>query len=293
MIFDTHLHLIYLDKLVYPWLDDFAALRNDSTYDSYATIARRVGISGVLHMEVDVAENDIEAETAMIHELMAPKDSLLRGAISSCRPESTDFQPFLERQLQLSHVKGFRRVLHVVPDEISTTNVFRENVKRLSGTGLTFDLCVLPAQLPLAAQLVDHCPEVTFILDHCGVPDVRGQSFEPWAKHMRTLAERDNVMAKISGVMAYGDPDTWSLDDIRPYVEHTINAFGWKRVVWGSDSPVCTLGGQIETWVAATHALLDGCSTEEKAALLRNNAAALWSVSEAPGSYASSNQIKE
>ena len=108
MIFDTHLHLIYLDKLSYPWLDDFAALRKDSTYDNYATVAQRVGISGVLHMEVDVAENDIEAETAMVSELMSTDKSLLKGAISSCRPESKHFPEFLARQQALSDVKGFR-----------------------------------------------------------------------------------------------------------------------------------------------------------------------------------------
>jgi predicted TIM-barrel fold metal-dependent hydrolase len=279
VIFDTHLHLIYLDKLYYPWLDDFTALRHDATYDSYAVTAGRVGISGVLHMEVDVAENDIEAETAMVSELMSAGDSLLKGAISSCRPESTDFLQFLERQQTISEVKGFRRVLHVVPDEVSTTNVFRDNVKRLSGTGLTFDLCVLPAQLPLAIELVDHCPDVTFVLDHCGVPDVSRQSLEPWKKHMKALAQRENVVAKISGIMAYGNPDTWSLQDIRPYVEYTIDAFGWKRVVWGSDSPVCTLAGRIETWVAATHALIESCSSDEKAALLHKNAIELWSIS--------------
>jgi predicted TIM-barrel fold metal-dependent hydrolase len=278
VIFDTHLHLIYLDKLRYPWLDDFAALRKDASYDSYAVTARQVGISGALHMEVDVAEKDIEAETAMVTELMSPTDSLLKGAISSCRPESTNFPEFLERQQTLGEVKGFRRVLHVVPDEVSTTNVFRNNIKRLSGTGLTFDLCVLPAQLPLAIELVDHCPDVTFVLDHCGVPDVSGQSLEPWAGHMKALARRENVVAKISGVMAYGNPDTWSLEDIRPFVEYTVEAFGWKRVVWGSDSPVCTLAGRIETWVAATHALLDSCSADEKVALLHDNAVALWSI---------------
>jgi predicted TIM-barrel fold metal-dependent hydrolase len=278
MIFDTHLHLIYLDKLRYPWLDDFASLRKDATYQRYVATAKRVGISSVLHMEVDVAEPDIEAETAMITELMSPSDSLLRGAISSCRPESTKFAEFLERQQSLSTVKGFRRVLHVVPDDVSTTKVFRDNVKRLSGTGLTFDLCVLPAQLPLAIALADHCPDVTFVLNHCGVPDVSGQSLEPWAKNMAALAQRENVVAKISGVMAYGNPDTWTLEDIRPFVEYTIDVFGWQRVVWGSDSPVCTLSGSIETWVAATHALIDSCSANEKAALLHDNAAALWSA---------------
>ncbi len=280
MIVDTHLHLIDMDRLSYPWLDSFAALRKDATYDSYAAVARRVGISGVLHMEVDVAENDIEAETDMVSELMSASNTLLKGAISSCRPESTDFARFLERQQGRSEVKGFRRVLHVVSDDVSTTQIFRNNIRRLSGTGLTFDLCVLPAQLPLAMELVDHCPDVTFILDHCGVPDVKAGALEPWASHISALSQRENVIAKISGVMAYGDPDNWTLADIRPFVEHTISAFGWKRVVWGSDSPVCTLAGRIETWVAATHALLDACSADEKAALLYKNATALWSITD-------------
>ena len=276
MIFDTHLHIIDRGKLSYPWLGNVDALNKDSTYDNYSVVARRVGICGVLHMEVDVAEKDIEAETDMIAKLMSEKGSLIKGAISACRPESDNFPQFLEKQLEREEIKGFRRVLHVIPDAVSTTTVFRDNIKRLSGTGLTFDLCVLPAQLHLAMELLDHCPDVTFILDHCGVPDVKGQSFEPWATHIKNLAQRENVMAKISGVIAYGDPDTWSLNDIRPFVEQTIDAFGWSRVIWGSDSPVCTLGGQIETWVAATHALLADCSDDERAALLHKNATALW-----------------
>lgn len=280
MLFDTHLHLIYMDRLSYPWLDDFAALRKDSAYESYAATARRIGITGALHMEVDVAFKDIEAETDMVAELMSTESSLMRGAISSCRPETTDFAQFLDRQRLRSEVKGFRRVLHVVPDDTSTSSVFRENIKRLSGTGLTFDLCVLPSQIPLAIELVDYCPDVTFVLDHCGVPDIKNQSIEPWATHMTQIAKRDNVVGKISGVMAYGDTDKWTLDDIRPFVEHTIECFGWHRVVWGSDSPVCTLAGHIETWVAATHALLAPCSADERAALMHLNAQALWSIAD-------------
>lgn len=278
MIFDTHLHLIYMDKLRYPWLDDVAALRRDATYEQYHRVARRVGITAALHMEVDVDDADRTAETDVIKTLMSDPECMLRGAISSCRPESADFAAFLEQQMERPEVKGFRRVLHVVDDGVSKATRFRDNVRKLSGTGLTFDLCVLPRQMALATALVDHCPDVTFVLDHCGVPDVKSHAFSPWREDLATLAERENVIAKVSGVMAYADPDTWTLDDIRPFVEHTITSFGWDRVVWGSDSPVCTLGGHIETWVAATHALLNECSASEKDALLNGNARRLWSV---------------
>ncbi|NND91871.1 MAG: amidohydrolase [Granulosicoccus sp.] len=291
MLIDTHLHLIYRDKLTYPWIDENHALNRDSRYGDYATVARRVGIVGALHMEVDVADEDRDAETDLVRSLMDQPESLLRGAIVSCRPESTAFPDWLERQLERTEIKGFRRVLHVVPDDVSTSRVFRDNVRRLSGTGLSFDLCVLPRQIPLAIELIDHCPEVQFVLDHCGVPDIKANAFSPWNEHMTRLAERQNVSAKISGVMAYGDLDRWTLEDLRPYVEHTIATFGWDRVIWGSDSPVCTLGGQIETWVAATHALVEGCSREERDRLFHRNASRLWNIPSASSSTRiSSNQ---
>lgn len=278
MLIDTHVHLIYRDRLNYPWLSDVAALDHDATYEQYASTARRIGIEGALHMEVDVHDKDRDAETELVKSLMQPPDSLIRGAIASCRPESESFAAWFEQQQSKPEIKGLRRILHVVPDELSTTQTFRDNVKRLSSTALTFDLCVLPRQMPKAIELIDHCPDVFFILDHCGVPDVKSGEMSPWQEYMSQIAERPNVTAKISGVMAYGDPDAWTLADLRPFVEHTINAFGWDRVIWGSDSPVCTLGGHIETWVAATHALIDGCSRTEKAALLHDNAQRIWTL---------------
>ncbi len=86
------------------------------------------------------------------------------------------------------------------------------------------------------------------------------------------------MVVKVSGVVAYDDPATWSVATLRPYVEHVIEAFGWKRAVWGSDWPVVTLGGTLSTWVAATHALIAGCSEDERAALLHGNARRVWSV---------------
>ncbi|WP_204115262.1 amidohydrolase family protein [Shimia biformata] len=278
MLLDTHLHLIYKDRLEYPWLDGFEALNRDNRFDAYTRDAARLGIMGCLHMEVDVAEDRIEDETALIGELAAEPGSLMRGAISSCRPENDGFAAFLERNLDNPLVKGFRRVLHVAPDEVSQTMTFRDNIWRLSGTGRTFDLCVLPRQLGLAAELVDHCPDVTFILDHCGVPDVASGAIEPWRADIRALAERLNVVAKISGVVAYGDADTWSLDDIRPFVEETVAAFGHDRIVWGSDQPVCNLGGGLAVWVAATHALTVGWSDGERAAFYNENACRIWDL---------------
>ncbi|RVD35733.1 amidohydrolase, partial [Mesorhizobium sp. M8A.F.Ca.ET.023.02.2.1] len=262
--------------LRYPWLAGVPALNRDFSYEEYAVEAQRVGVGRVLHMEVDVDPADLEAETARVEGLSRQSGSMLAGVIASCRPEEGDFPAYLERQRANPFVKGFRRVLHVVPDELSEGALFRDNIKRLGGTGLTFDLVVLPHQIPRAIALADLAPDVQFVLDHCGVPDIKGNAEHPWREHMSEIARRPNVMAKVSGVVAYADPGSWTVETLRPYVEHTIGAFGWDRVVWGSDWPVCTLGGGLSTWVAATHALLSGCSIAERDGLLSGNARRLW-----------------
>jgi predicted TIM-barrel fold metal-dependent hydrolase len=278
MIIDTHLHVVDPSALDYPWLASVPALNQAWPYAAYELEARRSGISQTLHMEVDVAPDRIEDESTYVKTLAERPGSLICGAIASCRPEDEGFAAYLERQRHNPLIKGFRRVLHVMPDELSTQPLFRENIARLSGSGLTFDLCVLPRQLPHAMALADLAPDVTFILDHCGVPDIRGDARQPWQDSITELAKRPNVVAKVSGVVAYADPETWITETLRPWVEHTVSSFGWDRVVWGSDWPVCTLGGGLLAWVAATHALLEGASADEKRKLLSGNARRIWDL---------------
>jgi predicted TIM-barrel fold metal-dependent hydrolase len=278
MMVDTHLHVIDRSVIDYPWLASIEALNRDWSYDEYERDARRAGISATLHMEVDADSACIEDETGYVGALAGRPDSLIGGAISSCRPEQDGFAAFLERQRGNRLVKGFRRVLHVMPDELSEQPMFRENLKRLGGTGLTFDLCVLPRQLDKAIALVDLAPDVSFILDHCGVPDIAGDARQPWQDRISEVARRPNVVAKISGIVAYADAETWIAETLRPWTEHVINSFGWDRVVWGSDWPVCTLGGGLLAWVAATHALLEDASGDERRKLLSENARRIWSL---------------
>lgn len=274
MIFDTHLHLIDRGRLAYPWLAAVPALDRDWAFDSYCATAARLGITDVLHMEVDVAEADIDRETAWVAEMMARPGSPMRGAISAARPEGEGFAAWLET-LDRRVVRGIRRVLHVVPDTVSQTPLFRRNVGLLGQAGLPFDICMLQRQLPLAADLVDACPGTTFVLDHCGVPDIAGGSFADWAARITDLARRPNLHAKVSGITAYGPPG-WTAQTLRPYVLHVIESFGPARVVWGSDSPVCTLQSSLPEWVATTHALLAGLTQAERAAILHGNAQRLW-----------------
>ena len=282
---DTHLHLLYPARLQYDWTTGIPALNQAFSLEQYQQVAAPLGISQALHMEVDVLPSQIEEETKLIGELKEQPHSILAGAISSCRPENKDMGLFLEAALNNPLIHGFRRVLHVVNDDVSTTDVFRQNIRALTGQGHPFDICVLPAQLHLAQALARACPGSQFILDHCGVPAVASQSLEPWKTNIANLAQQPNVACKISGLIAYGDASRWPNGDIqaitrdlRPFVEHVIACFGWERVVWGSDFPVCNLTKGLATWKAVTDALLQGCSEAEVDALAFVNAQRIYRI---------------
>ena len=278
MLFDTHVHLIYPNKLDYPWLSEVPTLNKSYTYEDYDLTANRFGIDTCFHMEVDVREEDIKNETTMLESLSKRSGSKIKGIISACRPEQQDFKKFLNWSAEKTLIKGFRRVLHVVSDDMTQSSLFRENIKLLSNNDLTFDLCARADQLPIVEELIDACPNVKFILDHCGVPDIKNDIFSSWAAAMKSISKRPNVTAKISGVIAYGDTESWKLTDIKPYFDHTVDVFGIDRIIWGSDSPVCQLGGGLPTWVGLTHTLTAEWSKSERQSFYRENAYKLWSM---------------
>jgi predicted TIM-barrel fold metal-dependent hydrolase len=222
-------------------------------------------------MEVDVAEADQMRETDFVTSL----GGSVVAAIASCRPEGKDFPAKLEQLAANPKVKGLRRILHTSPDELSQAPIFTENLKRIAAHRLSFDICVLARQLPLALRIARACPDVQFILDHCGVPSVKDHALDPWRADIKALAAEPNVAAKVSGVVAYADPN-WGVDDLRPFVVHVIESFGWDRVVWGSDWPVCTLTADLGRWVAATRNIIAGESESQQAKLLNGNARRIY-----------------
>lgn len=270
---DTHLHLVYKSRFSYPWLEGAPPLNRDWKAEDYFAEAAPLGVDAALHMEVDVAEPDMEAETRFV----AGLHPRIVGAIAPARPESPEFPSFLDRLRAIHGVKGIRRILHTSPDELSQSALFVDNVKRLGTAALPFDLCVLARQLPAGRDLVARCPGTQFVLDHCGVPDVAGKALDPWRDEIRKLAELPNVAAKISGIAAYAGPN-WQVEDLRPYVEHVIECFGWDRVVWGSDFPVVTLTGNLTRWVIAIREIVSGASTQEQARLFHLNAERIYKL---------------
>ncbi|MGZ4418392.1 MAG: amidohydrolase family protein [Gaiellaceae bacterium] len=277
-IVDTHQHLIYPGLLPYPWtagipmLEDRAFRRED-----YLAAAAGSGIAATIFMEattVDPAEHD---ELAFVGSLSPDPDPAIVGIVAACRPERPGFAAFLDA-LRGARVVGLRRVLHCEPDELSRAQLFRENLRRLPDYALSFDLCVLVRQLPLAIELVDACPSVSFVLDHCGNPDIASGGVEPWRTHLAEIASRPNLVCKLSGLLNRCDPEAATLEAVRPYAEHAIESFGWERVVWGSDWPVVNLTSSLRHWVEISRNLVAGEHARRARALFRDNAVRVYGL---------------
>ncbi len=271
-IVDTHQHLWDVDLFRYSWLNSFPTLNHSFRMADYLQAAQGLGVTKTVHLEADVDEPHMLAETRHLLQLADRPDNPLEGIVACGRPEHTDFESYLNQIVGHRKLKGIRRVLHTQPDELGQRKMFIENVARLADYGLSYDICVLDRQLPVAINLVRNCPEVTFILDHCGVPRIKERVIDPWRKDIVELAKFPNVHCKISGLVAYADPANWTSEDLRPYIDHVLSCFGWDRVMFGSDWPVCTLAATYRQWVEALRSLTQAAGEDNLGRLFHDNA---------------------
>ena len=280
-IIDAHQHLIYPEKCSYSWTGGIPQLAGKAfRYDDYLMAIEGTGVRRTIFMESGADDLHWQEETRFVHTLAGTPGSLIAGIIANCRPEEErGFEAYVESVLSPKLV-GFRRILHTEPDELSQRTCFSSNVRLLEKYELTFDLCVLARQLPLATKLATQCPNVQLVLDHCGVPDVASGEINSWGRSITEIARLPNVACKISGVLAYCAPGQATLEAVRPYVEHCLEQFGWDRIVWGSDWPVCTITSDLCTWVNVTQQLTAAAGESNQRKLLHGNAMRIYGLDE-------------
>lgn len=277
-LLDTHQHLVYPEVLGYGWTDGVPALEGKSfTLADYRALTSGA-VGGTLFMETGVDDKDYQKETRFVAETMARGETPILGIIASCRPEEeAGFDAWLEECTALP-VCGFRRILHVVDDEMSRSESFRDHVRAIGRRDRTFDMCFLARQLPIALELATACDNTRLVLDHCGVPDIAGGDIETWRGHISALAGLPHVSCKLSGVLAYCAPGEAGMEAVRPYLDHVVASFGTDRVVWGSDWPVVNMTSDLPAWIAGFEAFLDGFSENEAAAIAHGNAERIYKV---------------
>ena len=276
-IIDTHQHLWDTAQLEYPWLDDVDSLRKRYTPQDYRDAIGDLNVVKSVHVEGDPGETQVVQEVQWLTDI-AEKDGMI-GAIAAAAPlEKPNAEAVLEQLAAFELVVAVRRMAWHIPDNrFYASPELIAGVKLLPKFNLSFELCANHAQLPAAIELVKATPDVRHAMNHCGGPDVKGGEFEPWATHVSELAAFENVHCKVSGIVTMASPN-WTSEELKPYILHLVEAFGYDRLMFGSDWPVCTLAATYREWVDALLYAVADASDAEKNRLFYQNALEFYAL---------------
>jgi predicted TIM-barrel fold metal-dependent hydrolase len=276
---DSHQHLIEPNRFYYPWIAEAPQLADIFDLPRYHAESAKTAIQGSILVETDVAQEDQVAEANYFCELASDPSNHILGVIASCRPQDEGFTEHIER-ITCPKLVGVRRVLHVVEDLTSQTETFRKNIASLDDFNLCFDLCVRADQLPLAIKLVRATPHTRFVLDHCGNPPIENKAaLQTWRDDIARLAVSHNVSCKVSGLANHLSGNRSNLETLRPILEHVAVHFGWSRLMFGGDWPVCLLAQtSLQSWAETAAALVDSESEETQRAFFTGNATRIYGL---------------
>jgi L-fuconolactonase len=251
-IVDAHVHLIDRKRLRYSWMSGAPALNRDWTPADMSARTKPYDIGGYVFVEVDV-DSPLHMEEANWVDQVAKTDPRLKGSVASLPLEQgpNSVEADLARLAALGTVRGVRRLIQDRPDP---------------------DFMIRPDFVANTIDLVRRCPDVSFILDHIAKPGIAAGLIDPWRAHMRDMAALPNVVCKVSGALTEADHAGWTREQLRPYIDHTIDCFGFKRLMFGGDWPVVELAGAYTQWLAVLEWAISGCSEAEKRQLFRETA---------------------
>lgn len=278
-IVDTHLHLWAPGRLSYPWLAGEPKLNRDFLIEDYRQACGAVRVAKMVFVQCDCAPAQAWAEVEWVAEV-ARTEPRLRGIVARVALErGAAAEPEIARLASQPLVKGVRRLIQGERDpEFCLKPDFVHGVQLLHAHGLSFDLCLKHPQLAAAIKLVRQCPDVAFVLDHIGKPDIKSGKLDPWRAELRELSKLENVWCKLSGLVTEADHGAWTPAELRPYLDQVIECFGFDRVMFGSDWPVSTLATNLPRWVATLDDALRGCSPAELRKVYVGNAEEFYRV---------------
>jgi L-fuconolactonase len=243
MKIDAHQHFWQYTPKEYGWISaEMAVLQKDHLPADLLPLTRAAGIDGT----VAVQARQTLAETGWLLKL-ADENPLIKGVVGWVDLRSPDVYEQLEKFADHPKFRGVRHVVQDEPeDQFMLQDSFVRGIKALGQFNLTYDLLVMPRQLPAACELVEQFPSQPFVLDHIAKPFIKDGTLTPWAEDIRRLAVYPNVFCKVSGMVTEADWQSWQAKDFHPYLDVVFEAFGPNRIMFGSDWPVCTLAASYE-----------------------------------------------
>lgn len=274
MRIDAHQHFWNFDPVRDAWIDDsMAVLRKDFLPEDLAQLLKTNQMEGCIAVQADQSDQ----ETAFLLDL-AQKHPFIKGVVGWVDLLKENLESRLEYFSAFENLKGIRHIVQAEPTGFMLRDDFQQGISKLHKFGLVYEILVQSKQLEETIQLVKNHPNQVFVLDHLGKPNIKAQEIASWKKNLHSLAENPNVYCKISGVITEANWNTWTYVDFVPYFDILFDAFGAKRILFGSDWPVCLTAGNYKEVVKLVEKYIAKFSKEEQAGIMGKNAAKVYNL---------------
>ncbi|MEN7550576.1 amidohydrolase family protein [Rapidithrix thailandica] len=270
---DAHHHFWKYSPVAHSWItEELQILKRDYLPEDLETEIKKSGYTGV----VSVQASQTEAETDFLLGL-AEQNEFIKGVVGWLDLQAENIEDRLAHYTQHPKFKGIRHIVQDEPDDqFLLRKDFLRGIEKLKNFDLTYDILIFPKHLKVALEFVQKFPEHKFVINHLAKPFIKNQKIQPWKDEITELAKYENVYCKLSGMVTEASWENWKPEDFKPYLDVAFEAFGSKRLMTGSDWPVCRLAGEYgEVMPIVEEYLPDEAS---KKAVLAQNAIDFYSL---------------
>ncbi|RNI31068.1 amidohydrolase family protein [Rufibacter latericius] len=269
---DAHQHIWQYDPARDTWItEDMAAIRRDFLPPDLQPILEKNGFTGCVLVQAK-EDNDFLLEIAAAHDFV-------KGVVGWVEFQDEQVGEQLAYLKQYKKLKGFRYILQSAQDRaLMLQPAFKRGIAQLRDYSYTFDILIFPDQLGYTKEFVSAFPDQPFVIDHLAKPTIKDGKWEEWAKQIKAFAGHENVSCKISGMVTEADWRNWKKADFRPYLDAVVETFGPKRIMFGSDWPVCLVAGAYEEVLGIVEDYFSGFSPDEQALFFGGNATRFYQL---------------
>ena len=269
MRIDAHQHFWNYHPVRDAWIsEDMKAIRRDFSPSDLEPVLAQNNIDGTVAVQADQSETETDFLLAY-----AAQNSFVKGVVGWVNLLSPQVEHRLAHYTQWPLVKGFRHVIQAEPQvDFLLRDDFNNGISLLHKYGFTYDILIYQQHLPYAIELVKQFPEQPFVIDHLAKPLIKQGELQEWKKNIETIAQYPNVYCKLSGMVTEADWQQWNYAQLYPYMDAVVQAFGTRRVLYGSDWPVCLVAASYAQQLAVYQTYFEQFSDAEKEAVFGANA---------------------
>lgn len=275
MVIDSHQHFWKYDPMKHSWIDDdMSVIRKDFLPSDLAKVYMENGINGCIAVQAD---QTLEETDFLID--LASKNDFIKGIVGWVDLRSENIEKVLEKYSKQNIVKGFRHVVQAESDHnFLLRPSFLRGISSLEKYNFTYDILVFPHQLGAVLEFVKNFPKQKFVIDHIAKPYIKDGFYEGWASQMMSISKHENVYCKMSGIITEADYNTWTLEQLNPYMDLVLKVFGSNRIMFGSDWPVCLVAGNYKQVKEIVTNFVVKLSDSEQRGIMGNNAINFYNI---------------